>query len=66
MYQNLGKAVLSLFSGIFQHPSEGSLPYSAKGTDVFMTDSDIHPIPYIYLSATLLLFVLALVIIIKK
>ena len=66
MYEAGFDSILSLFGGIAQHPSEGTLPNFAKGSDVILADSDTHPIPYIYLVATILLVIISLVIIFKK
>jgi hypothetical protein len=66
MYEAGFGAILSLFGGIAQHPSEGTLPNHAKGSDIILADSDVHIIPYIYLAGTILLVIISLIVIFKK
>jgi hypothetical protein len=66
MYEAGIGAILSLFGGIAKHPSEGTLPNRAKGSDVILADSDVHLVPYFYVGGVVLLLVIAIAVILKK
>lgn len=66
MYEAGIGAILSLFGGIAKHPSEGTLPNRAKGSDVILADSDVHFIPYFYAAGIAILLVIAIAVILKK
>tara|TARA_R110001599_G_scaffold256241_1_gene456388 strand:+ start:198 stop:479 length:282 start_codon:yes stop_codon:yes gene_type:complete len=63
---NLIATAFTLFVAMGKHPSEGTLPNYAKGSDVILADSDTHLIPYIYLVGTIMLVIISVVIIFKK
>ncbi len=66
MYEAGFEAILSLFGGIAKHPSTGTLPNHAKGSDIILADTDVHLVPYIYLAGTIILVIISLIVIFKK
>ena len=58
-------SILDLFGSIAKHPSEATLPNRAKAQDIIMADSDLHPVPYIYLAAVAVLLIVSVIILVK-